>query len=875
LLLTVEIAASPTAVSKMARTTRSSAATASAAAKPYDRPAQTQNTKATRSSRKKAEEPAAETPAPTTTKRRLRSTKAEDASPLRKALPEPVGRKKATAKGKGKANAPAKEQSPDMDRDDGSDPDGSRIYFKSEQHKFPKSFKQDVRVSIETTDHFIEPTDYLIEPTKHFIEPTTDDDSFATALEHYSSPEPELSSFPNPYFSPITSQHISPIIKPEESSQPRLPPVSLSESSIIPSQVQSSYESLDGSRIYFRVLGEAPRPPRHKVGVAMPEVRRFIAPADGEASRETPLSPEASQALIQALQARIAELNTRNAELERALTVADTQSNYFQEKSHDLEDQYTNIHKEHINLSTQYENVSRENSDIRKGLHIIQNSAQGVAERSKDAFELENLVAAVAESRPWRFFQRSRPQEEEEEATAQSSQTHVANSPASTPATPKSGALISLSPSTPLPPPQPSTPRSFSLFGFSFSSPFSKPSAPIQAPPTQTTQTGPANPVQTSTSTPIRSPEADLAPLTMALMQAPTPVGEARPKKKRKINNRNRIIRKVTASVAEDEKDKAKAWVESSLKKMMRTATNDALLGDKRKRLEKGVKVGDLKTIQGTKPWHQGSFGLDDEIADLSDSDEAPAWAVLQDILLEAEADMQAPPAKRRKPFRPAPVEDVPSLNETFAASPAPVIFNSKGKSTSIYDLQPRRSIDPPPMFDNAVHREGSNVFNELQQTSAEQSNTVRDSVPTTISSFSVPEGDSDEDEGEGASWTQQPPPAPVPAHASLPAVLDDTQHPQDPVEHQRAKATKYTPAKPSRLREIHVPSPSLLSDAGGSPIPAGAVQTGMGIPDAEMLDLPEDVQAYMNQYISSGQMEADIAANQWDDLILSYSDDE
>ncbi|KAF1962426.1 hypothetical protein CC80DRAFT_487891 [Byssothecium circinans] len=443
--------------------------------------------------------------------------------------------------------------------------------------------------------------------------------------------------------------------------------------------------------------------------------------------------------------------------------------------------------------------------------------------------------------------------DEEQDTTLQSPQVATANS---TPAAPTPAP-----PQTQLQPP--TTPQSQGFFGRLGSFFIS----PLKGTPT------PATPADTPVA-PV-TPTAQ-APLTTTLTQAPTPVGDARPKsRRRKINNRRRIVSKIAESVPDHERAQAEAWANQTVDKMIDKLSKDIVLGDKRKRLERGIKVGELKTIQATKPWRQGSFGMDDDIGDLSDDDDAPAWAVLQDLMEEVDTAAQ-PPAKRHKP-----THDDDVTNGTAGSS---LVFNSNGKSASIHDLKPRPAAEPSPMFDMpAVHRDGSNVFDELQGqpagelSAADRRAAVKDATPKEISynSFSVPE-DSDEDE----DFSQGPPPAPVPAHASLPAPLVEAQRPQDPVELQRAKAMKFTPAKPSRLRQAITNSPSLKSDAGASPAPIVVAATAdadmdFQIPDANNLDVPDEVLHHVAQYFASGKAQAAMDAQPWDDAILVYDEDE
>ncbi|PVH97012.1 hypothetical protein DM02DRAFT_96181 [Periconia macrospinosa] len=246
-----------------------------------------------------------------------------------------------------------------------------------------------------------------------------------------------------------------------------------------------------------------------------------------------------------------------------------------------------------------------------------------------------------------------------------------------------------------------------------------------------------------------QSPQA--SSLTETLTPSPTPVGEShsRHRKSKKISNRSRIIQKVVDSVSEDEKVKAKQWAES----LLQNVTEDGSLKRKRREIELGVTVGSLQHLQGTKPWKEGTFGLDDDIADLEDDEHAPAWAVLHNQM-QLDEDEQQPPTKKRKSIHDAlRKEDLTPLRSSASdgLSPLPRItghfpssspsgsplFNSGGKTASRNDVQPRRAIEPSPMFDADMnHRNGTNVFNELQgssvapQTSTQKRAAVQEASP-------------------------------------------------------------------------------------------------------------------------------------------------
>jgi hypothetical protein len=460
------------------------------------------------------------------------------------------------------------------------------------------------------------------------------------------------------------------------------------------------------------------------------------------------------------------------------------------------------------------------------------------------------------------------------------------------------------------------TPKQQSFFGrvgkvlSAITSPFS--SSRAKPSPSRTHQ--PDHTIPTASLTPAEPPSE----LTLSLTPTPTPVGERSVKSKTKQtkNHRHAVIKTIANSVRDSaEKDKAEAWAEEAFAKITKGSSNS---GNKRKRLEAGIKVGDLKHISGCKPWTSGGYGMDDDIFDLSDSDDAPAWAVLQEMVLEQEESDQNP-AKRLKSSHNVDMNDITSLNDTIISSPneSPSgIFNSGGKTASMEDVRPRSSRIGSPMFDipatpglPATHQQNQNVFKELdQQSPTQQSGAEKHAalqrelrrnghVPGS-GSFMVPEHSSDEDdsddedEADSTLWTQQPPPAPVPAHASLPTPVAETTSgpavPLDPIDVQRAKITKHTPAKPSRLREVHVPSPSLRSDAGNESMMQSIIAAppahimGQGtesmygisvIPDAEPLDIPQEARQKIDNFISSTDGRAYLNKCSWDDPIAYFSD--
>jgi hypothetical protein len=88
----------------------------------------------------------------------------------------------------------------------------------------------------------------------------------------------------------------------------------------------------------------------------------------------------------------------------------------------------------------------------------------------------------------------------------------------------------------------------------------------------------------------------------------------------------------------------------------------------------------------------------------------------------------------------------------------------------------------------------------------------------------------------------------------------------------------KHTPAKPSRLREAFVPSPSLMSDAGNesiflaSPLPATGLFDDM--PDAAELDLSAEDWAAVDALSNTAEWKAS-AARTWPDALLTYESEE
>ncbi|KAH9875581.1 hypothetical protein IAQ61_003045 [Plenodomus lingam] len=385
--------------------------------------------------------------------------------------------------------------------------------------------------------------------------------------------------------------------------------------------------------------------------------------------------------------------------------------------------------------------------------------------------------------------------------------------------------------------------------------------------------------------------------LTETLSTPPTPVGASKktPAKKKT----NHLMRTLLKGTDPTDTRKAEDWA----KQIIPSLKNDPAFRQKRKRLETPVLVRNINNFPSAKPWEAG-FG--DPLADLDDDDVAPVWAVYLDMVAEEaeEAEEEERTAKKHKTAHGASVnhEEVSTITEHHAAS--------NSQSASNHDLQPRRSIEPSPMFNTSLsHHQGENVFKELRghHSAAEIRTTDREVLQSAtnaaiqphspgMGSFSVPD-DSDEEDSvlndnvglpAAPVWTQAPPPAPVPAHAPLPggAPADAssttiTEKHVDEVERQRQKLMKFTPAKPSRLREATFPSPSLLSDAGNesilmtTPAHTAAVNSIFnGMPGAEVIYLEPSDQAALANILTS-----DTYKDQFLGLlqppIISYDSDE
>jgi hypothetical protein len=107
-------------------------------------------------------------------------------------------------------------------------------------------------------------------------------------------------------------------------------------------------------------------------------------------------------------------------------------------------------------------------------------------------------------------------------------------------------------------------------------------------------------------------------------------------------------------------------------------------------------------------------------------------------------------------------------------------------------------------------------------------------------------------------------------------------EQPVDEVERQRQKLMKHTPAKPSRLREAFVPSPSVLSDAGNQSLFLGTPVAAAGLynfdfddmPEAEEIELTADEWAGLQAITNSADWKA-ATASAWPDPIMEYGSEE
>jgi hypothetical protein len=324
------------------------------------------------------------------------------------------------------------------------------------------------------------------------------------------------------------------------------------------------------------------------------------------------------------------------------------------------------------------------------------------------------------------------------------------------------------------------------------------------------------------------------------------------------------VIKHAVRDVDPSVREEAIAWAKRTAEKL--SQDKSALEAAKQP-----MKLKDITVIPARRPWEESaSFGLLPEFDYDSSDDEAdaPAWYTLDYV------DHHGPPKKKRKTSAnmaadeeqiayPTKVSSNGKSNKgksAYTCPAQPAITDSHGTSTSLNDLHPRPATQPSPMFQNPViHHDGGNVFSESQsvpdffnpppgyvydwnKTPADQEREDSERelrrnghIPGS-GTYAFPDGSTSSEEDEGTTqlpWTQQPPPAPIPAHASLPTPV------RDPVEIQRAMALKHTPAKQSNLRQVMVPSPSVLSDAGGSVV-GSFMPSFDDMPEAQPIDVPD-----------------------------------
>ncbi|KAF2791253.1 hypothetical protein K505DRAFT_376921 [Melanomma pulvis-pyrius CBS 109.77] len=299
-----------------------------------------------------------------------------------------------------------------------------------------------------------------------------------------------------------------------------------------------------------------------------------------------------------------------------------------------------------------------------------------------------------------------------------------------------------------------------------------------------------------------------------------------------RANHRRTMSTLIAHSVGPKERPKAKAWAKDATQKLL--DSDPTTIGEKRKRLESGLKMFELKSIPARAPWEpSGTFGLNEELDELEDDDKVPAWVVLQELLNEAGLGDSPPPKRNKTEHSTTMDQDIIPLNETeapaFDKSSSQSIIDTHGNSASLFDLHPRSSRIPSPMFSDPVgpgHH--SNVFSQQEQApsnadadaeaaakAAENDKLDEDwlrqqrlrmkeqdrlwdkpgrsrteayyATQKALEEEAVKQKKKADDDvarqkaGEEASqkpaetaplWTQQPPPAPTPAHASLPTPL-------------------------------------------------------------------------------------------------------
>lgn len=392
------------------------------------------------------------------------------------------------------------------------------------------------------------------------------------------------------------------------------------------------------------------------------------------------------------------------------------------------------------------------------------------------------------------------------------------------------------------------------------------------------------------TPTPSRRPAPDT--ITEVLTMPPTPVGERSKTPSKKPKKQSRFFRALIKGVDPADLEKATAWV-----KLVETELPST--GNKRKRLEAletPVLLRDLKHFPASKPWQSG-FSFPEDVLDLEDDDVVPAWAVYTSLIEEQQQEN----LKRVKTVHPIDPD----------WRPYDKFFQKRPKSET--EMHPRRSTEPSPMFNTPLqHQESSNVFKELHDhdtaTSDREtmqrelkaggvqfqnepetrtfspSSSIRKAHDPTHGSFSVPDSDSEEEEETQAQpvWTQAPPPAPTPAHSALPQTQTQTQtQPQtnhnEEIERQRQKLMKHTPHKPSRLQQVSYPSPSLMSDAGESPLKVAPEELFGNIPEVEPLDFSDDpeIAAIMASPEYAARLDAMVKGMNWSAPYITYDSDE
>ncbi|KAJ4299168.1 hypothetical protein N0V90_004412 [Kalmusia sp. IMI 367209] len=410
-------------------------------------------------------------------------------------------------------------------------------------------------------------------------------------------------------------------------------------------------------------------------------------------------------------------------------------------------------------------------------------------------------------------------------------------------------------------------------------------------------------------STPKPKPIAEpiVGEFTKALTPTPVVQTHGSNKDKRQKNNRRvtKLIETVNSSVRNSndpgdniEQAQIEAWVKDLIEECSKVNVTP---GGKRKRadddlidsflevMEKGMLYGDLNHYS-SKPW-KGICGMDEELYDRTENtpgDRAPTWAVLVHLRNEVFADRYKPLRQVQTSGEPAAKKQKGSQDDRTSATVVPLnemrlpsteeahtstesqgthtsaqLFNSHGQSTSLLDLHPRSCL----AGNNQDTEQVGNLFRRSQQSSE-----VNHAQPLSTS-FSVPEVSDEDDEDENdtnasaasPTWTQQPPSAPVMSHAALPTPVGQApsvpsisgnllDRPVVSSDVQRAHALRYTPAKPSQLRNMSKPSPSLRSDAGnesmlgGSPTPFNIQSKGVSFTDTQSvntgLTTPSDVQS-------------------------------